>query len=243
MLERLEVAERQQVVVVRPASRDSRLYYACKRCIDVGLAALVLILLFPLMLFIALLIKLDTPGPVLFVQERVGARRRRRNGRTTWEIQNFSFYKFRSMIPRADPSLHQAFISAFVKGQVEPSNTNGAQFKLNRDPRVTRVGRVLRKTSLDELPQFINVLKGDMSLVGPRPPIPYEVELYQDWHKRRLEVLPGITGWWQVKGRSQVSFDDMVRMDLYYIEHASLALDLQILLMTPRAVLSGRGAA
>jgi lipopolysaccharide/colanic/teichoic acid biosynthesis glycosyltransferase len=119
---------------------------------------------------------------------------------------------------------------------------DGASLKMAGDPRITRVGRLIRKTSLDELPQLFNVLRGEMSLVGPRPPLPYEVELYQDWHRRRLETLPGITGWWQVKGRNRVSFDEMVRMDLHYMERWSFWFDFHILLLTPWAVVSGRGA-
>jgi lipopolysaccharide/colanic/teichoic acid biosynthesis glycosyltransferase len=173
----------------------------------------------------------------------VGARRWAHAGYSYWKQNTFNFYKFRTMVCGADPSTHQAFVTAFIKGRVELSSTNCAEYKLTRDPRVTRLGRILRKTSLDELPQFLNVLKGDMSLVGPPPALPYEVELYQECHKRRFQIYSGLTGWWQVKGRSQVSFDEMCDLDRYYIEHASLALDLKILLLTPWAVLSGRGAA
>src|SRR5262249_20706088 len=158
----------------------------------------------------AILIKLDTPGQIFFVQERVGSRRRSRDGQTIWEIQNFPFYKFRSMVQNADQSLHQAYIAAWIEGRVSESTTTGTKFKLTDDPRVTRIGRILRKTSLDELPQLMNVLKGEMSLVGPRPVPTYEVAEYQAQHYQRLGALPGITGLWQVKARCQVSFEEMI---------------------------------
>jgi len=210
---------------------------------DVILAASLLLLLFPLMLLIAILIKLDTPGPVIFVQQRVGARRRSRGGRTTWQIQNFPFYKFRSMVRDADQSIHQAYIKSWAEGHVEaPDTATGAMFKLMNDPRVTRVGRILRKTSMDELPQLVNVLKGEMSLVGPRPVPTYEVAQYQARHYERLAAPPGITGLWQVKGRCQVSFEQMVDMDIEYVYTQSLWLDIKILLLTIPAVLSARVA-
>ena len=154
-------------------------------------------------------------------------------------------YKFRSMRCSADPAVHRQYVRSFIHNQA-PGTGSGERtqqlFKLAHDARVTRLGHLLRRTSLDELPQLINVLKGDMSLVGPRPALPYEVEEYQEWHKARLAPMPGLTGWWQVHGRSRVSFDEMVRMDIYYSEHCSLSLDAQILLSTPWAVLSGKGA-
>jgi len=145
-----------------------------------------------------------------------------------------------------DASIHREYVKRFIAGEADPagiSHTQNVVYKIQDDPRVTRVGKFLRKTSLDELPQFINVLKGDMSLVGPRPPIPYELEGYQIWHRRRvLESKPGITGLWQVNGRSRLKFDDMVRLDLQYARTWSLWLDIKILLRTPRAVLFGTGA-
>ena len=155
-------------------------------------------------------------------------------------------YKFRTMCHSADPEIHRQYVQRFMQNQTPDGlsldGPNPPIFKLAQDPRVTRVGRLLRRTSLDELPQLINVLKGEMSLIGPRPALPYEVQEYQAWHKARLAALPGITGWWQVKGRSRVPFDEMVRMDIYYVEHRSLRLDLRILLLTPWAVISGEGA-
>ncbi len=217
-------------------------YFACKRCLDVLLAGLLLLLLAPLLLLIVLLIKLDSSGPAIFRQERVGARRHRFGHRVVWVARNFCFYKFRTMFQNADSSAHEAYIRDFVNGHAQTSTQSGGKFKLTRDPRVTRVGRILRKTSLDELPQLVNVLIGDMSLVGPRPVPSYEVACYRQSDYRRLNALPGITGLWQVKGRCQVPFEQMIEMDLEYIRNASLWQDLKILLFTIPAVLSGRGA-
>lgn len=241
-VQRAYVGGGQEALVSAAVAGERRFELVCKRCLDVTLAAVMLVVLMPLLLLIALLIKLDSPGPVIFVQDRVGARRRTSAGRTTWEIRTFRLYKFRSMVDKADDSIHRAYIKAFVDGQVEASDANGTKFKLTNDRRVTRVGRVLRKSSLDELPQLVNVLKGEMSLVGPRPVPAYEVAEYKPWHRERLAALPGITGAWQVSGRCQVSFEDMIRMDIDYVRNRSLWLDVQILLLTVPAVLSGRGA-
>lgn len=221
---------------------ESIFYGVLKRCMDICLSTTLIILLFPLLLLIALLIKLDSPGPVIFTQERVGARRQRFGRQRVWIVHNFPFYKFRSMVRDADQSLHEAYIKDFVEGRAQPSPESGAKFKLTNDPRVTRVGGILRKFSLDELPQLFNVLRGDMSLVGPRPVPTYEVAGYRPRHHNRFAALPGITGWWQVKGRCQVSFEEMIRMDLDYIRNASFWLDLKILFLTLPAVLSRRGA-
>lgn len=227
---------------VLSGGKDSTLYYYGKRLMDLVLATLMLFLLSPLMVLVAILIRLDTPGPVFFVQERVGARRRSEGGSATWKVENFCVRKFRSMVANADQSVHQAHIKAFVEGSIETTDMDKSKFKLKGDPRVTRVGRILRKTSLDELPQLFNVIKGEMSLVGPRPVPTYEVAEYQARHHERLAALPGITGLWQVKGRSQVSFEDMVALDIDYIRSRSLWLDIKILFLTVPAVLSGRGA-
>jgi lipopolysaccharide/colanic/teichoic acid biosynthesis glycosyltransferase len=239
----LELVRRFDPFAVSPLARDRTYYYLCKRTLDITVAALALVSLLPLLALIAVLIAIDSRGPIIYIQKRVGARRWTRSGYSYWKQNTFEFYKFRTMACSADPSIHQAFVTAFIEGRLETPNPNCAKYKLTKDPRVTRIGRLLRKTSLDELPQFFNVLKGDMSLVGPRPALPYEVELYQECHRRRFQIYSGLTGWWQVKGRSQVSFDEMCSLDSYYIEHASLALDLKILLLTPWAVISGRGAA
>jgi len=208
---------------------------AVKRAIDIGGSACALILLAPVFLVIALAIKLTSNGPVLFQQKRVG-----QGG------SSFTFLKFRTMYEGSDSKIHQEYITNFIKKNVDAGQGESHRagvYKITRDPRVTPVGHFLRRTSLDELPQFLNVLKGEMSLVGPRPPIPYELKAYDIWHMRRvLEVKPGMTGAWQVNGRSRTGFDDMVRLDLRYAQGWSLWADLLILLKTPRAVLSCVGA-
>lgn len=227
---------------------QQRLYFAAKRSLDVVVAAIALLVLSPLMLLIAVLIKLDSPGPAIFTQKRVGLRRTRGGtGREArWEVSTFDFYKFRTMKRDASADVHRAYVQAFIRNDREAmAAVQGADTevrKLLNDPRVTRLGAFLRKSSLDELPQFWSVLKGDMSLVGPRPALPYEVEAYQPWHRKRLEAIPGITGPWQVSARSSVDFDEMVKMDIDYIEHQSFWLDLKLLAQTPLAVLRSRGA-
>lgn len=214
-------------------------YYAAKRAFDVIVAAIALVLLAPLLLLVAVLIKLDSSGPVLFSQTRVGSRRYRDG----WKLHTFRVHKFRSMVHDADPAVHVAHVNAFVHGRLEGARGTGPAFKLQNDRRITRVGAILRRTSIDELPQLINVLRGEMSLVGPRPVPPYEVSHYDQTHFARFGASPGITGLWQVSGRCAVSFDEMVRLDLEYITKQSLALDLKILLLTVPAIVSGRGAA
>jgi lipopolysaccharide/colanic/teichoic acid biosynthesis glycosyltransferase len=245
-MEQLTEWQRSNQSAVLIGNRDKYLYFIGKRLLDVVLAIVLLILLAPVMLLVAILIKLDSAGPIFFTQERVGARRRSEGGQMNWEIRIFPFYKFRSMVRDADPHLHRAFARAFIHNDginmVALQNRATQVRKLVNDPRVTRMGRFLRQSSLDELPQLWNVLKGDMSMVGPRPPIPYEVELYEPWHGQRLAAIPGITGLWQVTARSSVDFDEMVRLDIWYIEHQSLWLDLEILLKTPWAVLTSKGA-
>ena len=205
-----------------------------KRSMDIAGSLLALSLGFAVFLFIAIAIKLTSRGPVLYRQERLGQYGRK-----------FSFLKFRSMYVTCDDGAHREYVKRFIANASACHREGSAQtqYKIVNDPRVTGVGRFLRKTSLDELPQFLNVLRGDMSLVGPRPPLPYEVESYRMWHKTRLlAAKPGITGLWQVEGRSRVKFDEMVRMDLKYANTWSLWLDIKILLQTPPAVLSGTGA-
>lgn len=217
---------------------DSRKFFrAMKRAMDVAGSLLALMLFAPFFLLIALAVKITSPGPVFFRQRRVGQ-----------YGKSFVFLKFRSMYINNDPSLHQNYVRDLIAGRAErkPSNGTGhgdGVYKLTKDPRITPVGEFIRKTSLDELPQFLNVLRGEMSLVGPRPAIPYEVEAYDIWHRRRiLEAKPGITGLWQVNGRSRVKFDEMVRLDLRYAQTWSPWLDLKILLRTPGAVFTGDGA-
>ena len=226
--------------------QGKRLYFACKRGLDVATCLLSLILAFPLLLLMAFLIKIDSPGPVLFGQERVGLRKLHSNGRVSWALCTFMMYKFRTMRHDCSPSLHQSHMKTLIEGRASEAGslgTNGhpTNHKLSNDPRVTRVGRVLRRTCLDELPQLLNVLKGEMSLVGPRPGIPYEVAEYEPRHRRRLGTIPGCVGLWQVSGWNTLDFEEMVQLDVRYIEQQSLWLDAKILLKTVSAVLSGKG--
>ena len=214
------------------SNHEKRSLLMIKRAMDITCSALVLVLCLPLLLLIAAMVKASSKGPVLFKQHRVGQYGRR-----------FTFLKFRSMRVDNDPSVHREYVTKLIAGEaerVQASTSGKGVYKLANDSRITRIGTFLRKSSLDELPQFFNVLRGDMSLVGPRPPIPYELAAYQTWHRRRvLEVKPGITGLWQVTGRSRVKFDDMVRLDLRYATSWSPWLDLKILLRTPGAVIKG----
>lgn len=210
----------------RPSWRNS----LGKRLLDITGSASALILLAPIFMIVVLAVKLTSPGPVFYCQKRVGRYGKR-----------FTFVKFRSMHVANDSCVHERYVRDLITGTLE--EPEDGVYKIQQDPRVTTVGHWLRKTSLDELPQFWNVLIGDMSLVGPRPPLPYEVEVYDTWHRRRLlEVKPGITGLWQIAGRSRTSFDDMVRLDLRYARLCSFGLDFKILLQTPRAMLAGDGA-
>jgi len=204
-----------------------------KRTIDIAGSAVLLTVLSPLLLTVAALIKLKSPGPVLFRQTRIGHRAR-----------SFTLFKFRTMVADADHALHHEFVTKFITaGGSADAAQDGTLFKITNDPRVTPLGAILRKTSIDELPQLWNVLVGDMSLVGPRPPLPYEIEKYKPWHWARvMQVKPGVTGLWQVAGRSRTTFDGMVRLDLRYARTCSLWMDIKILLATPAAVISGKGA-
>lgn len=202
-----------------------------KRVVDICGSLLALLLFTPVIAAIAVVVKLTSRGPVFYCQKRVG-----QYGKL------FDFYKFRSMYVNNDPGVHRDYVAQLIDGAKDVQQPNG-MYKLVNDPRVTRVGRLLRKSSLDELPQFWNVLRGDMSLVGPRPPLPYEFERYRTWHRRRvLELKPGLTGLWQVKGRSRTTFDEMVRMDLHYARTRTLWMDLKLLVLTPAAMFSGTGA-
>lgn len=217
------------------APKSGRKGYPLKRVLDVAGALLALLLLGPLMLVVAGVIALTSRGPVIFRQQRLGA------GGVP-----FTFYKFRSMVTNADDGVHRAFVANLISGSQNPApggNAGTAPYKLQADPRITPIGRFIRRTSIDELPQFFNVLKGEMSLVGPRPCLPYEAVHYQTWHLRRiLSIKPGITGLWQVDGRSKVTFNEMVRMDLRYLRDCSLGLDLKLLLKTVLVVLRCDGA-
>ncbi len=220
--------------IARPRSETpsrARGYWPLKRALDLTLCLLILPLVLPVMALLALAIRLDSPGAAIFRQERIGKDGRR-----------FTLYKFRTIYRDFDDSVHHAFMRAFVRGQVRADEAEQGVYKPIQDREVTRVGRILRKTSLDELPQIFNVLKGEMSLVGPRPNVPWEVQEYSDWHKKRLAVLPGITGLAQVRGRSAMTFDKIVEYDLEYIARQSLSLDLQILWETVISVILADGA-
>lgn len=211
----------------------SPLYLRAKRVLDVIFTLLVLPLLGVVMAIIALLIRLDSVGPVFFRQKRVG-----QNGVV------FEMLKFRSMYINTDDSTHRQAIEQYMNGKaLNDAAENDMMFKLNDDPRVTRVGRIIRKMSLDELPQFFNVLQGNMTLVGPRPPLPYEVEFYNACHMSRLCGKPGLTGPWQVYGRSRVPFGDMVEMDIAYLQQQSIWLDLKLIFLTVPVMILGRGGA
>jgi lipopolysaccharide/colanic/teichoic acid biosynthesis glycosyltransferase len=210
----------------RQVARD-----AAKRVLDILGSSALLIALAPLFALVAALVKLTSNGPVLFPQERIGT-----GGKP------FRMMKFRTMHVNADPRIHQQYVENFIQSS-DASGSSEKVFKIVNDPRVTPIGHFLRRMSLDELPQFWNVLNGEMSLVGPRPPLPYEVARYKSWHRRRVvEAKPGITGLWQVTGRSRTTFDEMVRLDLRYARSYSVWTDLKILMATPRAVISGKGA-
>jgi lipopolysaccharide/colanic/teichoic acid biosynthesis glycosyltransferase len=225
------VAVVESVTAERVALSRARTYPALKRPFDLVVAGLLLAVLSPLLLVIALLVCLTSRGPILFRQERVGEGGRR-----------FRMLKFRSMSADAPTDPHRDYAVAYIQGLApQLASEQGLLYKLASDPRVTPVGRILRKLSLDELPQLWNVVRGEMSLVGPRPPLPYEVELYQPAHRARLEATPGMTGLWQVSGRNRTTFEEMVALDLEYIERCSLAFDLRILARTIPVVLFGDG--
>jgi exopolysaccharide biosynthesis polyprenyl glycosylphosphotransferase len=213
---------------------SKRMSRVVKRAMDITGSSVALLLSAPLLVLIAILVKLTSKGPVLFKQERLG-----QFGKT------FTCLKFRSMRVNNDLRIHREFMKRVISG-AHDGRAHGSSvpvYKMTNDPRITRIGRFIRRTSLDELPQFINVLRGEMSLVGPRPPLAYEYQEYDIWHRRRvLEVKPGLTGLWQVSGRSRVRFDDMVRLDLQYARDWSFWMDVRILLQTPRAVVLGDGA-
>lgn len=207
-----------------------------RRALDITVAGAVLLVLAPLLLLIALLIRLETPGSPVFRQRRVGR-----------DEVPFTVYKFRTMYAGADPAPHRAYVVAHITGECGEPDANAPYpaplYKLKEDDRITRVGRLLRRSSLDEIPQMINVVRGQMSLVGPRPAIAYEVEHYKPWFHERFAVKPGVTGLWQVSGRNERTFEEMIRLDVEYARRQSLRLDLLILARTPWAVLTAKGVA
>ncbi len=225
-------------LIVSEGNIGKHMYFILKRLFDILAALSLIIIVAPVMVLIAIIIVIDDPGSPFFIQKRVGARRVRRAGMTVWRPVNFDFYKFRSMYLNTDDTLHRKFIEEWQKNQ----EADDKEQKLMDDPRITRVGKFIRRTSLDELPQLFNVLKGDMSLVGPRPVPVYEVEGYEPKHWERVASVPGITGYWQIAGRGRSTFDEQIQMDIDYIHQQSLAFDIEILLKTPKVVLRGDGA-
>jgi len=208
----------------------SGLDLALKRAIDMVVAATLMVLLSPLFLAVWLAVRFTSDGPAIFVQRRVGHK-----GRV------FDFYKFRTMYVRRDDVSHREYVARWIANQAYVGAETQKTFKIVNDPRITPVGRFLRRYSLDELPQLVNVLKGDMSLVGPRPALVYEIEMYKEWHRERLEGIPGLTGLWQVAGRNQLSFDEMVQLDLQYLRNWSPSQDIKLILRTVPTVLLGTG--
>lgn len=206
-------------------------YLPVKRAFDLCLALFLILLFAPLMLAIAAGILISSPGPILYRQKRIG-----KNGAP------FDMLKFRSMQVKNSPDLHREHVQKLIKHNTSPLHLGTTSLKITGDPRITGLGKYLRKLSLDELPQLFNVVKGEMSIVGPRPSMAYEYEVYQEWHKGRMAVLPGLTGLWQVTARNLVPFDEMVRMDLHYIQTMNLWLDLKIIFLTPIEMVRGKGA-
>jgi lipopolysaccharide/colanic/teichoic acid biosynthesis glycosyltransferase len=231
---------------LRVVSSDRRVYYIVKRVLDIFIASILLVFLSPLMLLLAVLIFIYSPGPVFFIQERVGAKRQHHSGYLYWKKTTFPCYKFRTMKKNADPTIHREYVKALIdndkKRMSALQNVPTEVRKLVRDPRIIRPGWFLRKLSLDELPQLWNVLRGEMSLVGPRPAIPYEVEMYKPWHLKRLEAQPGITGLQQVTARCTEDYDHQVQLDIEYIEKQCLWLDTKIILKTPLVIITTKGA-
>jgi lipopolysaccharide/colanic/teichoic acid biosynthesis glycosyltransferase len=224
--------------------RRSPGYFIAKRLLDIFVVLFMGLCIGLVVPLIALAIKIDSRGPVIYRQERIRGRRIRKNGGWVWTLEPFTFYKFRTMATGAPSAIHRKYMSAYIAGDTDALSqmADGTTYKLTADPRITRVGRFLRKLSIDELPQLWNVLIGDMSLVGPRPPLRYEVDLYDERHLRRMQSASGLTGWWQINGRCETSFEEMVALDLDYIDQGSLWLDMRILARTIPTVLTGRGA-
>ena len=233
-------------LVSRPWSATQRRYFVVKRSVDIVAASVLLVLASPLLVAVVIAIKLESKGPALFRQQRIRGRQIDRG--PGWALEPFQLYKFRTMVADADPALHRRYIEAYITrdkvtlAALRPGRVNGDSYRPLRDPRVTRVGAVLRKLSLDELPQLWNVLRGDMSLVGPRPPLSYEVAKYGEHDILRLTTPQGITGLAQVRGRCSIGFDDLIRYDHEYLASQSIWLDLKVLARTLPVVLSRRGA-
>ncbi len=264
-VDRLPAAADYAGIVSPLITDDRRAYYTLKRVMDVGVSGLLLIFLLPVMILVGIAIVIYSPGPIFFVQQRVGARRRGRGKSASWEPVNFPCFKFRTMKVDADSAIHEAYIRALIDNDerqmqavqdraTEPrklvnrqqspvGQTSAAKTrKLTDDSRIIGPGKILRKLSLDELPQLWNVLRGDMSLIGPRPAIPYEVEMYKPWHRLRLQAQPGLSGLQQVTARCTEDFDEQMKLDIEYIKRQSIWLDLKIAIKTPWTIVFGRGA-
>jgi lipopolysaccharide/colanic/teichoic acid biosynthesis glycosyltransferase len=242
----IEFMNRFTAHVITYQEKDHATYYFFKRLLDIVVSATILAILLPVILLITILIRIDSAGPAFFIQKRVGSKRINKNGSLYWQTTIFPCIKFRTMVQNADTTLHKAFVRALINNDQDTISRlqkgNSKVKKLVNDPRITRLGRFLRASSLDEIPQIWNVLKGDMSLVGPRPAIPYEVEMYKPYDHHRLDAKAGLTGLWQVTARSSANFDEMVKLDIQYVDNPSFWLDLKILFKTPFAVLSRKGA-
>ncbi len=211
--------------------RADAVVVAARRCAATVVAVAALVVLSPVLLALVLAIRLDSPGPAIFRQRRLGR-----------DLRPFTVLKFRTMRAGSDCAPHRDYVRALIAGE-EPDGGRAGLYKLAADERVTRVGRLLRRWSLDELPQLVNVVRGEMALVGPRPVLAYEAEMYPAWYRRRFSVRPGLTGLWQVSGRNERSYEEMVRLDIEYVDRRSLALDVRILAKTVWVVLRRRGAA
>jgi lipopolysaccharide/colanic/teichoic acid biosynthesis glycosyltransferase len=241
---RLHLLENQEEPM--PASRERWFYDSTKRMIDLIISVFILMCLSPMIAFLAILIKLDSTGPVFFRQTRVGSVMYRQGKNIVWKQVDFPCFKFRTMTVNSSDDIHKTYIKALIANDQiimkEMEGTGTTIHKLINDSRITRVGKVLRKLSLDEIPQFWNVIRGEMSIVGPRPSIPYEIEMYTARHLYRLNAKPGITGLQQVTARNSASFEEQIGLDIQYIEKQSLWLDFQIMVKTPFAILFQRGA-
>lgn len=233
-------------IILEPVVEGRAAYFFAKRVLDILLAGSLLLLALPVMALIGAIIYIYSPGPIFFKQERVGAKRVRHGNAYFWKMENFTLYKFRTMKVDGDPAQHKAYVQALILNDRQKIKEIQGQKtevrKLLNDPRIIPPGKLLRKSSLDELPQLWNVLCGDMSMVGPRPALPYEVEVYKPWHMLRLEAQPGISGLQQVTARCSADFDEQVTFDLEYINNQSIWLDLKIALKTPLMILSTKGA-
>jgi len=237
ILEAIDLGETKSAEIKAGAMESSQLFvrakaFLLKRALDLILTSLILIAFSPWLFLIMLAIKIGSPGPVFYKQMRLGEKGK-----------PFIFYKFRSMYVNTDDAKHRSYVKNLIKaGNPYEIDENGKPlFKISDDGRVTRVGRLIRKYGVDEFPQLLNVLKGEMSLVGPRPPLPHEYKDYRDWHKKRLDGIPGITGLWQVSGKNRIPFEEMVKLDIHYLENWLLWLDIKIILRTIPVMLKGEG--